>query len=143
MSAMWIIRLTIIILCTTLTVLSVIFLSFIPILMWCCVSLFAALGIFAGIIYTPLFFRTIRAEISQASIRVTSGLFFSNSESMKLSAIQYVTFISTPFSKKSGINFIILNALGGKLFLPFLKHSDAEELYNELNAAIDADTAAE
>lgn len=136
MSAMWLIRTIIILICALASTAALLYLSFIPILMWCCVSLFSALAIFLGIIYTPLYFKSITTKISENSICTTSGVIIRNSDIMKISSIQYATLISTPFSKKSGMNFIVLNALGGKLIIPFLKHSEAEELYSDLNAVL-------
>lgn len=138
MSAMRLIRTLIILLCCAAAAAGLIFLTRIPILMWSSASLFTLIAIFAGMIYTPLYFRSISTEISENTIRVSSGVFLKNSGVMKLEAVQYATLISTPFSEKSGLNFILLNALGGKQLIPFMKHTEALSLYAELTAALES-----
>ena len=135
-SAMRLIRLLIILICLAGCAAAIFFLSFVPIVMWICVGIFAALALFAGIIYIPLYFGSVKIEIDDSSVAVASGVFFHVHESMQLDAVQYVTLISVSRLHIRGGNFIILNAQGGKLFLPFINSSDASELYCELNAAL-------
>ena len=57
-----------------------------------------------------------------------SGVFFKVEQTVKFSSIQYLNIITSPFSKITGLNFIILNVYGGKMLLLFLRHSDSREI---------------
>lgn len=57
---------------------------------------------------------------------------------MKTEAVQYISLIMTPFSKYTGFNFVVLHALGGTIFLPFLSKSDAEEISRHINLSINS-----
>ncbi|MGN0605622.1 MAG: PH domain-containing protein [Oscillospiraceae bacterium] len=125
-----IIRLIILALMITLILLAHYYLIFLPWLMWIIITLCAVCGIFFASVYLPLFYRSAGYYISSEQIIKKTGVFIKNNQHMKMSAVQYATFITTPFSKFTGFNFIVFHAFGGNLVLMFLSRSDI----NSINA---------
>ena len=112
------------------------FLYFIPIVMWALIGLFSLTFILFGIIWLPLYFSRASYIVSSLEVIRNIGFFFRIRQIMKVSAIQYVTLMTTPFSSITGFNFVIVNALGGNLLLLYLSKTDAEEIVRTLSAAI-------
>ncbi len=86
------------------------------------------IGSVIGFIYFPLFFRTVKYTLTETEIIRTSGVFIKIFQSVQYSSIQYTTIISSPFSKISGLNFVVFFMFGGQLRLLFLARDDAEEI---------------
>ena len=70
--------------------------------------LFSAAGIFTVFIYLPLWFSHLRYYVGEKSITKRSGAFFTNEQTIKYSSIQYSSIITGPFSRITGLNFIII-----------------------------------
>ena len=120
----------------SLIILDYYFLYFIPILMWSLIGLFGLAYLLIGIIWLPLYFARASYIVSSQEVIRNTGFFFRIRQTMKVSAIQYVTLIITPFSSVTGFNFVIINALGGNLLLFYLSKTDAEEIVRNLTATI-------
>ena len=101
---------------------TVYFLSFIPIVMILLCIIFLAAGFFTAIIYLPIYFKNLNKE---------SGFYFKKKQIIRIDKIQFTTSVSTPFSKLTGLNFIVLYAYGGMMTVMFLSdHDFAEFNYN-------------
>lgn len=55
---------------------------------------------------------------------------------MRTSAVQYTTTVRTPFSKITGLNFLIFNAMGGKIIWLFLSRKDLDEILKLIERAV-------
>lgn len=55
---------------------------------------------------------------------------------MPTSAIKSVTTIITPLGSITGLNFVVLNALGARLLIPFMSRRDAMEISAIVNSSI-------
>ena len=107
-----------------------------PLLMRILIAFLAAVYVLVGIVWLPLYFsRTCYIVSSQEVIR-SAGFFLRVRQLMKISAIQYATLVTTPFSRVTGLNFVVVNALGGNLLLLFLSRQDAEEILRTLTSSI-------
>lgn len=109
------------------------FLSFIPIIMWSVIALFLSVSFFASAIYLPLYFSKTKYYVSSGRIIKKSGAFFETKQVMSFKAIQYSTVMSAPFSKKTGFNFAILNAFGGRMIIAFMRFKDLDEIMMEIS----------
>lgn len=110
---------------------NVYFLSFIPIVMIPLCIIFAVSGIFTALIYLPVYFRNLNYYVSDERIIKESGFYFRKKQIIRISKIQFTTSVSTPFSRFSGFNFIVLYAYGGMMTVMFLSDRDFAELdYN-------------
>lgn len=134
--AMRTIKLVLFLLSLILTCLARIFLFSYPIIMWSAYALFWGIFFVAVIIVIPVYYSKTCYYISSCEISKLSGFFISSKQLMKVSAIQYITQLSTPLSKFTGMNFLIINAFGGKMALLYLSKTDAEEILAVLSASI-------
>ena len=95
-------------------------------------AVFAVIGLFLLFIYLPLWFRRLQYSVTNETITKKSGVFFNTERTLKFNSIQFADIISFPFSKHIGLNFIILNAYGGKLALLFLKEQDKKAILKNM-----------
>lgn len=110
---------------------TVYFLSFIPIVMILLCIIFLAAGFFTAIIYLPIYFKNLNYYVSNDRIIKESGFYFKKKQIIRIDKIQFTTSVSTPFSKLTGFNFIVLYAYGGMMTVMFLSdHDFAEFNYN-------------
>lgn len=110
---------------------TVYFLSFIPIVMILLCIIFLAVGFFTAIIYLPIYFKNLNYYVSNDRIIKESGFYFKKKQIIRIDKIQFTTSVSTPFSKLTGLNFIVLYAYGGMMTVMFLSdHDFAEFNYN-------------
>ncbi len=114
-----------------LLVVTVYFLSFIPIIMIPLCIIFFCTGFFMAMIYLPVYFRNLNYYVSEDKIIKESGFYFRKKQIIRINKIQFTTAVSTPFSKLTGLNFIVLYAYGGMMTVMFLSDRDFAELsYN-------------
>lgn len=110
---------------------TVYFLSFIPIIMIPLSIIFFGTGFFMAMIYLPVYFRNLNYYVSEDKIIKESGFYFRKKQIIRINKIQFTTAVSTPFSKLTGLNFIVLYAYGGMMTVMFLSDHDFAELsYN-------------
>ena len=110
---------------------TVYFLSFIQIVMILLCIIFLAAGFFTAIIYLPIYFKNLNYYVSNDRIIKESGFYFKKKQIIRIDKIQFTTSVSTPFSKLTGLNFIVLYAYGGMMTVMFLSdHDFAEFNYN-------------
>lgn len=119
-----IIRLIILIFMVSVVLLAHFYLYFFPLLMWTIITVCGISGVFFASVYLPLFFKRAGYYISSEQIIKRTGVFVKKNQYMRMSAIQYATFITTPFSNYTGFNFIVFHAFGGNLILFFLSKND-------------------
>lgn len=103
---------------------------FVPIKIVVNISVIAVSAIVFTIVmvYLPLFFRSVKYTATETEIVKTSGVFIKFHQSVRFSSVQYITTVRTPFSSKTGFNFIIFFVYGGQLNLLFLSEHDLEEI---------------
>ena len=124
-------RISVLILTVILIAAASYFLSFIPTVMMIVISVFFAAGFFTALIYMPVYFKNMKYYISNEKIVKISGFYFLTKQSVRLEKIQYMTTISTPYSKLTGLNFILLYTYGGMLPVMFVSDRDFAEIsYN-------------
>lgn len=130
------IRLILLLSCVAVIILSRKYLAFFPILMYAVMGVFCFAALFAVMILFPIIFAKSYYTVSSDEIQKLSGMFFVRRQYMKTSSVQYITTVITPFSSLTGLNFIVINALGGQLILWFLSKKDALEISASLNRSI-------
>ncbi len=135
-SALVVINVALIIVLIALTVLARLYLSSFKILMTVLICLFWGVGILFGFILLPAFFHRTVIYVSGTEITVHTGLLFLRREHMRMSAVQYVTKITFPFSGITGFNFVLVRGLGGTVMLPFLRTNDSLDITNLLQLKI-------
>ena len=88
----------------------------------------AVLYLWFGIFYLPLYFSSVRIDVSPSELAICSGVLVSTRKTLRMDAVQYCTRMTTPFSKATGLNFVLIGALGGRALLPYLSAEDAREI---------------
>lgn len=127
------IRFIMVISAVIVTVLSYIFLNNHNIIMWIIIGVCWGAAILYGVFFLPIYFKNTVYNISDSDIRKSTGMIFFSKQYMKLRSIQYISTIITPFSRITGLNFIIINAWGGRMLFCFLKRDEAMELSSQLD----------
>lgn len=84
--------------------------------------------IFMIFVYLPIYFSSLSYEMTDEKIIRHSGVFMKVHQSVRYSTVQYSTVVNTPFSDKTGMNFVILFVYGGSLRLLFLNKDNAMEI---------------
>lgn len=129
-------RFIMIVLAIAITAISYIFLNNYSILMWIIIFVCWGLVILYGVFFLPIYFRNTAYNISDSDLRKKTGMVFFSKQFMKMRSIQYISTIITPFSKYTGLNFIIVNAWGGRMVFCFLNRDEALEIASHLDEAV-------
>ncbi len=102
------------------------------------VWIFAALLVTAYVVFLliilPLWYRSVSYTLSSDEIIIRSGVFMNTATYVKMSAVQYITTVSLPFSRYTSFNFLLINAYGGQLAMMFLSRSDMEDIYKKVQS---------
>ncbi len=85
-------------------------------------------------IILPLWFRSVCYTVTQDEIIIKSGVLLRRTVYVKISAVQYLTAVKGPLSGHINLNFLLINAYGGRLYLMFLSSKDMEEIYKRINS---------
>ena len=120
------------VLCAVLGIAAWYYLKCFPALAWIAVMLIAVIYILSALIYLPLYIKKTIIIIGESEIIVRSGVFVETKSIMRHDAVQYISIVRTPLSKYTSLNNIVVNALGGRLFLLFLSRENAEEIVDIL-----------
>lgn len=111
----------------------IVFVLFIP--LYICAFMFFPIGaVFIPaaavffIIYIPLSLRKMHIIINDIEAVFRSGIIISSEKRMRINKVELAYIIRTPFSKYTGLNFVVLQVYGKCLVLPFLSISDSEEI---------------
>ena len=88
----------------------------------------AGVTLLTTLIYLPMYFASVRYTVTDHELIRSSGVFIKYDQSIKFSSIQYTITITTPLSKVTGLNFLLLFVLGGQMNLMFLDYNDMQEI---------------
>ena len=88
----------------------------------------AAVSLGLMFIYLPLYFSSVSYLVTSDEIIRSSGVLVKFHQSIKLPLVQHSMVITTPFSKFTGMNFLLFFALGGQINLMFLSYEDMMEI---------------
>ncbi|MCD7783968.1 MAG: hypothetical protein LUH18_00025 [Oscillospiraceae bacterium] len=127
-AALIVIDVAIVIITAILTVFTVVYLSNHKIIMTLLLCLFWLVAILFAAVLLPAYFSRTVIYISPTDISMKTGIVYVKRHHMKTDAVQYVSTITTFMSKYTGLNFVILRAMGGTMVLPFLGLDDLHEI---------------
>ena len=100
------------------------------------VAAYWILHAFFACVMIPMYFRHSMIGISHDEIVRHRGILTLTSEFMPMESVKSVTTVITPLSRYTGVNFIIINALGSKIMLAFMKKDDCLEATEYINDII-------
>ena len=120
-------------------ILSVVTLTDYRLLMYIAVGIAAGVAFALDFIVFPLYFSRVSYNISNSFVIKQTGIFIRSEQIMKLRSFQYSSVISTPFSKFTSLNFIVIHALGAKITLHFIARDEIEQLLRLITSPSDSD----
>ncbi len=129
-------RIVMFVIALAVTYLCFVYLSGYPIIMWLVIGLFWGAVIVYGFIFLPIYFKSSRYMIGEREIKKQAGMLFFTKQYIKLESIQYVSSVIFPLSQFTGLNFVTINAFGGRVIFMFLSRNDALEIIDYLEESI-------
>lgn len=90
----------------------------------------------AALLVLPAFFFGTFFTVSGKEITVCRSFIMNVKTLMPVSSVKSVTTVMLPLSKYTGMNFVVVNSLGGKVVLPFLSKSSALEITSVINHSL-------
>lgn len=84
----------------------------------------------------PHYFLRAKLVITESEIAAAGGYFSYRTDYMPVSSIKSVSVIATPLGFVTGLNFVVINALGARLLISCLRKRDAEEIAELINRQI-------
>lgn len=135
-AALLTLRILILVFTVAATVLVYVYLDSFKTLMTVAICVLWALAVIFALILLPIYFRRTVMYISATELSIHTGMIFLTRSHMRVSAVQYVSFLTLPFSKLTGFNFLTVHGLGGTVILPFLSTDDAKAIADALQLEI-------
>ena len=89
---------------------------------------FAAAAVAVIAVYLPLYFSNLSYHADENGIKKCTGVFLKKSQAIKYSSVQYSTTVQTPFSRMTGLNFLVFYVYGGTFTMLFLRYNDMQEI---------------
>ena len=86
-----------------------------------------------SMIIIPHYFLRTKVTITQTEIASAAGYFTYRTDYMPISAIKSVSVIITPLGALTGLNFVVINALGARVLISCLRKTDAVEIAETIN----------
>lgn len=84
----------------------------------------------------PSYFKNSHSVMTESEIVNLRGAMIRRREYMPMDAVKSVTQVMMPLGHITGMNFIIINALGSKMVIPFMTYDDCTEAAKFINGII-------
>ena len=95
-----------------------------------------ALILTAALVFIPHYFFHAKVVITKNEIAASGGFFYFKDDYMPIGSIKSISVISTPLGILTGFNFVVINALGSRVVLSFLRKRDARDIAATVNSMI-------
>ena len=92
-------------------------------------------GLLAGVAI-PGYFGRSHLSVSGKDIVCIKGTVSDRKVYLPVEAVKSVTMVVTPFGSRTGLNFIVFNAMGARLIVWFLDKDDCIDIYGFMNEVI-------
>lgn len=89
-----------------------------------------------AIIVIPHYFIHSKVVITNNEIAAAGGFITYKNDYMPISSIKSVSVVITPFGTLTGFNFVIVNSLGARMLLCFLRKNDVNAIAQRVNELI-------
>ena len=86
-----------------------------------------------SMIIIPHYFLRAKVVITQTEVAAAAGYFSYRTDYMPINAIKSVSLIITPLGSLTGLNFVVINALGARVLISCLRKNDAVEIAETIN----------
>ena len=89
--------------------------------------------IIVSVIIIPHYFLRAKVFITDTEVAAAAGYFSYRTDYMPISAIKSVSVIITPLGTLTGLNFVVINALGARVLISCMRKPDAVEIAETIN----------
>ena len=86
-----------------------------------------------SMIIIPHYFLRAKVIITENEVAAAAGYFSYRTDYMPISAIKSVSVILTPLGTLTGLNFVVINALGARVLISCMRKTDAVEIAETIN----------
>ena len=93
-------------------------------------------GAVVSLLLLPIYYFNTFYTVSSKVVTARTGIIVTAKQLMPVSSVKSVTTIQVPFGNILGYNFVILNAQGTNLIIPFILKKDAKEIADIVNNSI-------
>ncbi len=100
------------------------------------VAVYWVIHAFFACVLIPMYFKYSEIFVSDEEIVLKTGMLTKKCEFMPMKSVKSVTSVITPIGKFTGLNFAIINALGSRIIILFLKKNDCLEISEYINSVI-------
>lgn len=90
----------------------------------------------SALLFIPHYFFHAKVVITKNEIAASGGFFYVKDDYMPIGSVKSVSVISTPLGLITGFNFVVINALGSRVALSFLRLRDAKDIAATVNSMI-------
>lgn len=90
----------------------------------------------SALLFIPHYFFHAKVVITNNEIAASGGFFYYKDDYLPIGSVKSVSVIATPLGFFTGFNFVVINALGSRVVLGFLRLSDAKEIADSVNRMI-------
>jgi hypothetical protein len=97
---------------------------------------FWALILLVALIVIPHYFIHSKVIITSSEIASAGGFFCNTNDYMTVDSIKSVSVIITPLGSLTGFNFVVVNALGARMLLCFMRKQDVILISKHINDMI-------
>lgn len=129
-------RVVVLLVTLALDVLAYVYLARFRLVTYIVMGVVTVVGVFFASVYVPLYFRMLVFRVSRDVLSKESGFFIKSTQTMRVSSVQYVTSVDVPLFRRVGFNFIVFNALGGRMVFNFLSKQDSVDVLEYVDARI-------
>ncbi len=130
------IRLSLLLLSIGVIITATIYLVRYPMLMYIVIGIFCFGAFFVGAILLPLYMSNMKYMITDECVVKLCGVIFKKRSYLSVRSIQYVTRLSPPFSRYTGLSFIKIYSQGRSMRLCLLDEEDSLEIFFLISKSI-------
>jgi hypothetical protein len=98
--------------------------------------IFWALILIVAVIVIPHYFIHAKVIVTNSEIASAGGFITNRNDYMTVNSVKSVSVIITPLGTLTGFNFVVINALGAKMLLCFLRKQDVILISKHINDMI-------
>ncbi|MCD8094718.1 MAG: hypothetical protein LUE12_01120 [Ruminococcus sp.] len=104
--------------------------------LWIISAVIWFLILIVAIAVIPHYFIHAKVVLTNNEVAVAGGFFTYKNDYMPISSIKSVSSMITPLGSVTGFNFVVINALGSRLILCFMRKKDVLSFVDSLNKLI-------
>ena len=90
----------------------------------------------SALLFIPHYFFHAKVIVTKNEIAASGGFFYVKDDYVPTGSVKSISVIATPLGIITGFNFVVINALGSRVILSFLRLRDAKDIAATVNRMI-------